>query len=146
MARCGPVLDHTSTFKGSLMLESNHCDLLVLESQMSKLEDLSVIAAKRSPSLSHPKQTHMPGKRIWSTISACLKIILMIHGFGKKIQSDFTCCKCWQFGHNQWLLSNPHWFSARRKRLLQVHVELGPKIGVYLWPFSFSSATFSMAE
>ena len=52
--------------------ESSHWDLRVFASQISKLEDLSVIAANKSPSLSHPKWQHIPGKRIWSMISACL--------------------------------------------------------------------------
>ena len=43
MAKFGPVFDQIRTFKGSLMLESNHVALRVLASQISKFEDLSVI-------------------------------------------------------------------------------------------------------
>ena len=49
---------------------SNHWLLWLFASQIRRSEDLSVITAKQSPSLSHPKQQHIPGNRIWSTISA----------------------------------------------------------------------------
>ena len=55
----------------SSLLVSSHWLLLVLASQMSMLADLSVMTARRSPSLSQPKQQHIPGSRTCSTISAC---------------------------------------------------------------------------
>ena len=72
MARVGPVLDQMRTLSGSLIPVSSQLVREVLESQIRRLADLSVMTASRSPSLSQPKQEHIPGSRSCSTRSACL--------------------------------------------------------------------------
>lgn len=49
----------------AFLLVSSHWLFLVFASHMSMFADLSVMTAKRSPSLSQPKQQHIPGRRTW---------------------------------------------------------------------------------